>query len=220
MTSKHHILLLIFCFSLTISAFSQTKEITREDYYQPFRLGLKKKSATSRRVITRQENYREGKLFSTTEITDEFLVPNKRHYMEVEKFADHTNKSELIQIGEVYYCRRNDGELKQSQSWCSGGSASGLSNIVSSKFTVEDTKINNKTSKFYKNYTIYKNIHSPNKDKEGLSYYQHNFWIDSNGFILREEMRSGLLEPERIYRQMTNIYEYNPQNLKIEAPIK
>jgi hypothetical protein len=33
-------------------------------------------------------------------------------------------------------------------------------------------------------------------------------------------MKSGLLEPERIYSQQTSTYEYNPKDLKIEAPIK
>ncbi len=213
-------ILLIICFVVTINVFSQAKQIIKEEYYQPYREALKKKRDTSRRDITWQENYRDGKLFSTTEITDEFLKPDKRRYLEIEKFADHTSKSELIQIGTTYYCRRNDGEWKQSQSWCSGGSASGLSNIVSSEYSIEDTKIHNQTTKLFRNYTTYKNVYSPDKDKEGLSYWESKFWLGKDGLILREEIKSGLLEPERIYRQQTNSYEYNPKNLKIEAPIK
>jgi hypothetical protein len=203
-----------------LTLFSQTKEFTRENFYRPIRAGLIKELAYSRRVITRQDNYREKKIFSTTEITEEYLLPDKRHYIREEKFADQTNKSELIQIGENYYCRKNDGEWKQFKSWCSGGDGNGgLSNIVRSKFTVEDTKVGNKTVRIYKQYTTYKNIYSPDKDKEGLSYYQSSYWIDNEGFILREEERNGLLEPERIYRQLTVSYEYNPQNLKIDNPL-
>lgn len=212
--------LLIFSFGLTINALSQAKEISREEYFQQYRDGLTKRRAADRRNFTKIENYTNGKLFSTTEITDEFLNPNKRHYLEINKYSDKTYKSELIQIDKTYYCRRNDGEWKRSESWCSGGSASGLSNIESSKFTVENVKINDQNLKLYREYTIYKNTFSPDKDKEGLSYWDSKLWLNKEGFIVRQEINSGLLEPERIYRKQTETYEYNPKNLKIEAPIK
>ncbi len=220
MKTRNYILLTIICFAASINVFSQAKQISKEDYYQPYREALSKKDDLSRRNLTKQENYRDGKLFSTTEITDEYLKPDRRHYLEVEKFADYTNKDELIKIGKIYYCRRNDGEWKQYQSWCSGGSASGLSNIVSSEYTVEDSNVSDQKVKLYRNYTTYKNTYSPDKDKEGLSYSESKYWLDKNGFILRQEIKSGLLEPQRIYRQQTDSYEYNPKNLKIEAPIK
>lgn len=218
MTARKIILLLTFCLITTLSIFSQAKQITSEEYYQPFREALKKQQDTTRRNITLQENYRDGKLFSTTEITDEFIKPDKRLYLEVNKLPNHIYKSELIQIGKTYYCRRNDGEWKQSKSWCSGGSTSGISNVVSSTYRVDDTQFNNQPAKLYQQYTTYKNTYSPNKDKEGLSYWQSKFWLNSKGFILSEEYKDGLLEPERIYSKQTSSYEYNPQNLKIEAP--
>jgi len=218
MTLKNYVFVII-CFGITINVFGQTKQITKEEYYQPYRESLKKKQETSRRVATRQEYYKNGKLNSTTEITDEYLKPDKRHYLEVNKVGDKTYKSELIQIGEIFYCRRNDGEWKQYKSWCSGGSASGISNLVSSKYTVEDAEINNQKVKLFQEYTTYKNTYSPDKDREGLSYYQSKHWIDKKGFVLRQEIKSGLLEPEKIYNQQTDSYEYNPKNLKIEAPV-
>jgi hypothetical protein len=220
MKSKQFFLILIFCFGVTINVFSQTKEISRENFYQPLRQGLIKGMAFSRRVISRRENYREKKVFRTTEITEEYLLPDKRHYLKEERFADRTSKSELIQIGKNYYCRKNDGEWKQFTSWCSGGDGSGgLSNIVSSKFTVEDTKVGYKPVRFYKEYTVYKNVYSPNKDKEGLSYCYSSYWINSEGLVSHKEERCGLSESKKPNFQMTITYEYNPQNLKIETPI-
>jgi hypothetical protein len=220
MKSKQFILLMVFCFGITINVFSQIKEITRENYFQKRREVIKNRLATSRRETTRQDYYRDGRLFSTKEITDEYLLPDKRHYLEVEKFADRTNKSELVQIGKTTFCRNNDSQWKQSTGWCSGGDGNGgFSNIVGSKFTVEDAKIGNTTVRLYKQYITYKNTDSADKDKEGLSYYQVGYWIDSEGFLLREAAESGLLKPERIYDRMTKNYEYNPQNLKIEVPV-
>jgi hypothetical protein len=211
---------MIFCFGVTINVFSQTKEITEENFYRPIREGRIKGLAFSRRETTRQDNYSEKKIFSNTEIVEEYLLPDKQHYLKEEKFADHTNKSELIQIGKSYYCRKNDGAWKPSISGCSSGEGNGgLSNIVSSKFTVEDTKIGNKTVRLYKEYITYKNIYSPNKDKEGLSYCHSSYWIDSEGLVIREEEKCGLSESENPYFQKAVTYEYNPQNLKIETPL-
>ena len=220
MKSKNYILLIIFCFGVTLNVFSQAKEITKEEYYQTFQEAIIKKFQTPHRINTRQDEYKDGELFRSTEITEEFINSEKRHYLKVEKSADQTDKSELIKIGEIYYCRRNEGEWKQSQYWCLDRSGSSIVNIMTFKYTVEDVEINNKTAKLYKEYITNRNKRSRNKDKEGLSYHQSSRWFDEDGFILREEIKSGLIETEIIYNQQTDSYEYNPRHLKIEAPIK
>jgi hypothetical protein len=220
MTIKNYIFFSIISLGIVINAFSQVKQINSEDYYQPIREYYKKRNEVSHRIITKKEYYKDGKLSRMVEIIDEFLKPDRNHYLEREKTGDRVSESELIKVGEIYYCRRNKGEWKQSSSWCAGGGIGGLSNIVSSKFTVEIVEMNNQTAKLYQQYTTYKNIHSPDKDKEGLSYFHSKNWINDEGFILRKEAKSGLLEPERIYSQEVELYEYNPKNLKIETPIK
>jgi hypothetical protein len=219
---KKIIWLTIFCFAAALNVFGQAKEITRERYYQPFREALKKGNEITRRNLTRRENYADGKLSSTEEFINEFVKPDKRRYVHIEKFADRTSKVELIQIGETYYCRRDDGAWKQSgRTWCGDGSGNGgISNIASSKFTVEETKLKDQTVKFYHQYTTYKNTYSPDKDKEGLSYWDSKYWLNNDGLIIREESADGLLQPERIYWKQTETYEYDPKDLKIEAPIK
>jgi hypothetical protein len=217
---KKMIWLFIFCLAILGNAFGQTKEITSEEYYQPFRDAFKKGRDISHRNITRKENYQDGKLRSTEEFIDEFVGSDKRRYVHIEKLTDRTRKIELIKIGTTFYCRRDDGEWKRSANWCADGSASGLSNIVSSKFTVEKGKLNSQNVKLYEQYTTYKNVYSPDKDKEGLSYWQNRFWLDDQGFMVQEEIISGLLEPERLYWKQTETYEYNPKDLKIEAPLK
>ena len=144
--------------------------------------------------------------------------PNKRRYVEIYKSGNRTERDELIQIGEAYYCRTNDGIWKKSNQWCGELRISSLPMATSSKFTIEDTKINNQAVKLYQQYITYKNEYSSNKAKEGLSYFQDKFWVDSNGFILRREWELGLLEPKKTYETMVTIYEYNPKDLKIEAP--
>ncbi len=221
MTSKkNYILLIIICIGITINAFSQTKQITEVEYYQSYRAANEKRLESSSRNVSRREFFKDGKSYITKDIKDEFMKPNKKHYLQIEKSAEGENKEELIQIGEKFYCRTGNDKWKQSSSWCLNTGISGISNIVSSKFTVEDTIINNQNAKLYQRYTTYKNIYSPDKDKEGLSYWESKFWVNKAGFILREESKEGLLEPVKLYRQEISSYEYNPKNLKIEAPIK
>jgi hypothetical protein len=217
---KKLVFLMIVSLATAINIFGQAKEITKEEYYQPFRDALKKGQEISRRNVTQRENYKEGKLSGTEDFIDEYIKPNRRHYIHSEKFADRTQKIELIQIGETYYCRRDDGNWKQSKNWCADGGTFGISNVVNSKFTVETTKLINQNVKLYEQFTTYKNTYSPDKDKEGLSYWQSKFWLNDKGFILREETIDGLLQPERIYWKQVETYEYNPKDLKIEAPIK
>jgi hypothetical protein len=53
-----------------------------------------------------------------------------------------------------------------------------------------------------------------------MSYFQDKFWIDEKGFILQREMEYGSVEPSFVRSKQTDVYEYNPKDLKIEAPIK
>ncbi len=220
MKVKNCILLVIFCFGATINAFSQTKEVPEEKFWQPIRDAYKPMSEISRRITSQKEYFEDGKLNSTTRITDEYLVPDKRHYLEVKKLTDRTNRKEYFQIGENYYCKENDGEWKQSNKWCEGTGISGLSGVIERKFTVEDVKLNNQSAELFTNFYTFKISDSDESDKGKIAYSQSKFWLDVNGLILRFESKKGLLNLEKIYSQETRAYEYNPKKLKIELPVK
>lgn len=216
---KRIIFLTIICITSAIIVSAQPKEITADEHNRTFREALDKGRGISRRQITQRESYREGKLYSTEEFIYEHVMPGKMRYVHSEKFADRTWKIELIHIDKTYYCRRDDGEWKKSATWCADGSVFGLPGIVSSKFTVEKTNFNNQSVRLFEEYTTYKNIYSANKDKEGLSYWKSKFWINEGGLIVRQEGENGLLEPAQIRWKKVDTYEYNPKDLKIEAPI-
>lgn len=209
----------VFFFSC-IETHAQTKEITDKEFYQSYRTALQNGKEISRRSVTKRENLRDGILSSKEEYVSAYLLPDKKFYSHKEIFSDKTQTVELIQIGEVYYCRRNNEDWKQSKSWCAaGGSGFGLPNKTSSKFTVEVVKSGDEKLKLYREYTTYKNTYSPNKDKEGLSYWQKKFWINEAGLVIKEESENGLIEPVQIRWTQVETYEYNPNDLKIEAPI-
>ncbi len=78
-------------------------------------------------------------------------------------------------------------------------------------------KIDNRSAKVYTALYTYKNEHL---DKNGMSYTQIKSWITNEDWLLKEEINVGVVEPKKIVFTRTYKYEYNPKNLKIEAPIK
>ena len=199
------------------SVFSQQKVITSEEYHQPYREALAKIFDVSWRFVAKREFYEDGKLSSSVDVTDKFLVPDKRHYLRVEQSVNRINKVEIFRLGGNWYCKTNDGDWKKSESWCASR-LSALSNIVGVKFTVEETEFNNQKVKLYQEHTFYKNALTSNKEKGGTSYWNSKYWLNSEGLILRRESKNALLNPGRVYEQQIESYEYNPNNLKIEAP--
>ena len=212
------LLLIIFLGSFS-SLFGQAKEITQNEFWSQFRQANQKPFETSKRVTSKEEHYKDGVLNSTTEVIDELLNPDRRRYVEIYKSDKINRREEMIKIGETYFCRENNGEWTKADEWCAGMSIGALPKAISSKFTSEETTINNQKAILYEQYLTYKNEYSPNKDKEGLSYFHDRFWVSSDGFILRREMEYGLLEPKKLYSKEVLIYEYNLKNLTIEEPV-
>jgi hypothetical protein len=197
---------------LTASLLSQTKEISSQEFYRPIRAAYEING--SFRKTSKEEVYENGKLVSITEIVDESLNKETRKYSHLEKSKSNTQKTELIQIGKIYYCRRNDKQWERSEKWCANSGLSGISGIISSKFTVEDAKFNNQNAKLYRQYTTF------SFDKNIVSYLEDKFWLNNDGLLVKREVEYGKVEPKMVSSKEVEIVEYNPRNLKIEAPIK
>jgi hypothetical protein len=139
--------------------------------------------------------------------------------MSVEKTGDRSRKFEWIQVGSVKYCRKDDGEWQVSN-WCGSGSGSGgPSNIVSEKYTAEVIKEKGKKTTLYEEYTTYKNTYGPEKDRPRLRFWHTKYWLNDKGLLIRQEMRTGLLGPEEASWVNVTQYQYEPADLKIEAPV-
>ena len=219
MTIARLFTLTAICLTSVFIIFGQAKQITKDEYYTPFRASLQKERSISRRKVSTSENYKDGKLSRTVEWIYEYLVPDTIRYQNTETFEGKRRRVEQININKAIYCRRDSGDWKISQSSCVGGTGSGISNVVSSRYSIEKANLNGKKMMLYQQYTIYKDSYSINSDKEGLSYWEAKYWLNDEGLIIREESKSGLIEPHRINRFTVDTYEYNPK-LKIEAPIK
>lgn len=204
----------LFLAAAAVSVAAQ-QQISRDEYYRQFYAARRKSSEKTRREIVKEESYKAGKVEKTEEILDEFVAPDRRHYVYASKIGGKDNlKFELIQIGSTYYCR-DEGKWRKSTSWCANGSARGdIPDIVSSEFTSEEAKLDNRGATLYRQNTTYENTYMPGRV---LSYLKENFWVGGDGLLLRLEMEYGTVKPAEINSKAAHIYEYDA-NIKIQAP--
>ncbi len=77
-----------------------------------------------------------------------------------------------------------------------------------SKYTLTDAVLNNRAVQLYE-----KDI----RFREGKISHE-KFWVNKEGLILKIESISKHVNPERLESHSVTDYEYNPKDLKIEAP--
>ena len=213
MRKKTFFLILIY-FIPAFAAFAQPKGIGHDDYYRPYRAALKLFHENSHRTKVRFENYENGVLKSANDWTYEYVKPDRRRYVEVLTVGNTVSRAESIDIGSAKYCRKDDGEWKIASGSCGrGGGSGGPLNIKSETFTVENTRIDGRKVKIYRNRYEYE------REKLGLAFWQKTFWLNEKGNLLREETRVGLLEPERLSWTSDTRFEYDPAGLRIEVPL-
>ncbi len=219
MTISTRLLLVVFCLVFTVNIFGQTQQITGDQFYASLRAASDKGKDKTQRNIIQEDYFRDGKVFSTETYVYEYQTSDRFRYIHTSKDGKTVKKEEVIQIGKAYYCRKNDGKWTKAKNWCAQMSISGLPDTVESGVTVEKTMLGKQEATLYQRQVTWKNVHSPDADKEGLSYLQTKFWLNSDGFLIREERIMGLLEPEKVHSKNVSTYEYDVK-IKIAAPVK
>lgn len=213
---KMILLSIVACFGLAVNIFSQTRPLTEEEFYAAVNAADEKRFASSRRETRKDENFTNGELSSVTMITDEYIKPDRQHFVSIEKSGGKVDKTEVISIGKNYYQRKNGGNWEKIKDWYGSGGTMGVNPESKSTFTVEEVEVSDRRVKLYTSLYTYKNEYL---DKTGLSFSQLKQWIADDGWLLKEEILVGVLEPKKIVFQRSYNYEFNPKNLKIEAPI-
>lgn len=219
MKSLHQSVVLGVILLLVLPAvvFTQSKRISREEYYQPFRDALKKSRTLPRRHVQEIKSIRNDKEYDE-QWTYEYQPPDKVRYLHVAMVDGKTRRTEQINIGNIKYCRKDAGPWALAGSNCIGGGdgSGGPSNIISERFTREASA----GRTLYTEYTTYKNTFSKTADTDGPSFWESKYWLDARGLITRYETRRGLVANRSTPRyEMVESYDYDP-NVKIEVPLK
>jgi len=212
---KKLILLAVFFLMVSTNAFGQAKEITREESQQQIIDASVKVFDGALRINLKEDYFKNGRLTGSREVIKESVSPKKWREVKIDKSGKRIERFEIIHIDGTFYCRKNSGAWKTSDDWC--GENERFSAISgeeeTTRFTLEETKVNNQSAKHYRQYITY-------KDDDLRTYWNYTFWTNKEGFFLRREIEYGLLKPKRISSKMTEAREYNPKDIKIEAPIK
>ena len=218
MRTSVRLILTVFIFSLSSSAFGQIKEIERDEYWKAFRDAHARSRSDSRRVTQLINGTRNDKPYSEIWIY-EYQLPDRIRYVHIRTYSGTERRSEQIDIGNTKYCRNDNGTWEQVKSPCIGGSASGgPSGIMSERFERERIKSDGRDQVRFEQHITYKNSYSKTTDSDGPSFIRSTFWVDSSGRLVRYESSRGLVKGPTVTYRNIETYEYDP-NIKIEAPI-
>lgn len=214
-----YLVLTFICLVFAATGFAQEKAITKEEYLNAEQAALQKAQGLTRTVEQMIHTY-DGDKISIDAWQYDYVMPDKIHYLNIRTVNGKDQRTEEIDIGKKKYCKKGDGEWTLVSSPCVGGSASaGPSNIVSDEYFLEKKTVDGKKVKVFRNYTTYKDVYSPTKGTDGLSFQETQFELNSDDLIVRETTKRGLLDPRTTRGRSFSNYKYDP-TIKIEAPIK
>jgi hypothetical protein len=211
MRNMKFVLLVIIALLMTASALGQPKQISEAEYYASYREALDKQSNSPRREVLVQERYEDGKLISSNQYTYEYESKTKSSFIGIETTNGNVIKTEEIQLGKMYYCRKDNKKWIVSEISCSPGRDRSIPYPNDSKVAVEKTA----DGDAFTQYTTYKDYAEPSAKR----FYSENILIGKDGNLLKLEVKMGLANPERVVLKESTTYEYG-RKINIKAPIK
>lgn len=208
-----YLMTMMFAIAIASSAFAQTKKITSSDFYKANIEASDLMEDYGRRIIIKTETIENGIVITSVTKIEERLLPDKLRFFTVEKKGGAETSSELIVIGTKEYRRENNGQWTIKNAGGSGSGSGIGSGSACIQYTEESDFVNGATARKLKQLMI-------NDTAEGLSYDEFTYWYDLQGLILRSERLKGLLDPKIERIRSVGTFDYDPKDLKIEAPIK
>lgn len=212
---KQYLLAVFFILTFSILGFSQTKQITSSDFFESNSNAFRLLATRTRRIVTKTETFANGNVETSTTIINERLLPDKTRFYRTEKKGNEVESIEVILIGSTEYSRKNNGQWTvRTLDGNGSGSGSGIGgNISCLQYTEENDFLGGVSARKLRSLTI-------SKSDKGLTYDDFINWFDQQELLLRSERLKGLLDPKVETAHSVTTYEYDPTDLKIEAPIK
>ncbi|HQU84508.1 MAG TPA: hypothetical protein PKY59_15325 [Pyrinomonadaceae bacterium] len=132
-----------------------------------------------------------------------------------ERKGDKFTEREKIEADNFVYVRENGSawHLYRKDDLMTASSEAGSISTGCRQLTVEEDYLENFPVKLYEEIKI--------KTSENiLKFTEQRDWINDDGMLLKIETVEGLFHPRIETSRSVFNYEYNPADLKIEAPIK
>lgn len=223
---KKLILFLSITLILAFDLSAQNKFITKEEYNDALGKAAQKQENVPRRITGVINFYDANKAVNEkrTSLNEYLSADTYRTVSIIERNGKIVLKYEFIKIGNLEYTKKDDEpwakkELpKDNGSGGGGGSFTVGKKIKSQKleeYLLIPTTIDNKAANVYFHYEV-----SKSEDKDYLRFIESRNAISAEGLTLKWTYKVSRTIPENISHISTTTYEYNPKDLKIEAPIK
>lgn len=190
---------------LALSVVAQTTEITEQQFWAKVYAAREAGEKYNRRETWTRESLRNGKLSQEIWSVREYLLPNKVHWIKTQESAGTTNTTEQIEIGEEKYCRKNKDVWTRrdcTEMMLSSGAPPRIKKFTVQTMTFEGKQVN-----------VYTRSHTFEKTFEDFRFFE-----DNGGRVLREEIEYGNINPKSLTMKSVTVSEYDPKDLKIEAP--
>jgi hypothetical protein len=210
---KKLILLILLLAIFSSIAFSQAKNIDSSVYWSNYSTAtrlMKERTNRSESAVEKIVNFTST--VTATEL-NETLLPDRHRYRRIDfKDGKENRRIEIIRIESMQYTRINadawSAEDLRNRQGSGNGSGSGNSCL---QYSQDSGFLDGKTVATFQSFMV-------GNGKRGLLFYDTRFWTDSDGLILKEQRSSGQLEPRTEEYRTTIIFDYNPKEMKIEAP--
>lgn len=206
-------------FILLIAAaavFGQAEEITAKQFRKANSDARKMSRSFDRRIIQKSETYEDGKLTETSLLIWEYALPDRRRAVSKISSGGKEQRTELIEIGKAKYCKRGDEAWTTRFGECIGGSGSGGPDPIIDRYTLSEDAVDGQKLSRFKRLMTYR---GSSKDDGRTYFWETTFWVDEKGRLIGEQERRGVSVPYSLTKHLLETYEYEPEGLRIEAPI-
>ena len=198
--------------------YSQERVVQANEFNELQKKADEKLKDTPHRITMTTENFIKEKLNSSVIAIGEVVPPNKTRSLTETKIGSRATKTETIRIEEKIFFRI-DNEIWKEEVWKEGkwgvNKSGNKKSEIAYKF-IEKIYFNGQSAKVFEsseNWLFYF------EGKEHTTVVKTKYWFSEDGLLLRKESVGDTVSTNQRFLAIW-IYEYNPKDLKIEAPIK
>lgn len=194
----------------------QEREIPESEYLAALRKTYDVTRALPVRITLSGEYYEKGAVSKKSKVVTERISPLHVRTFEQTSIDDKSETREAINLAGKLYCKENNKPWKVTDYFCghSGMYSAAMNSVMN--FYASKVELEGKRLTLYKLW-----VKEPPKPKAGFpDVFETKTWINSDGRIIKIERTSTISSTAAVVYSATELYEYNPKGLKIEAPIK
>lgn len=200
-----------FILLIALPCLPQVKEITRDEFWNPLYEARNESKKLNRREIRKVETIDKGRVAKVERWNSDHLMPDRSRIVHTVTERNKTSKTEYISIGYSEFCRKDNGEWLLED--CREMTLSSGPTPTTTKYTMTPATHKGRTAKLYVEYKEYAWAKSSR-------YREFKYWLNDEGKIVGESVTEGIIKPRSVTYRMNARVEYDPKNLKIDAPVK